>query len=118
MTRNCKWLQDRFEERYETKWFGFNRKNDSESSEKSKTFVGIRTEINHVNKIVTFEQAVRFGWDEYRRRFSPQLHSDPFPKLEAAGATANAKFHKRFRSKTAFGVCGSAGASRCAWSMQ
>jgi hypothetical protein len=54
MTRNCKWLQARFEERYETKWFGFNRKNDSESSEKSKTFVGIRTEINHVNKIFTF----------------------------------------------------------------
>jgi hypothetical protein len=64
-------LQDRFEERYEIKWLGFNSKNDSESSEKSKTFFGIRirTEIDHVNKIVTQDQtqlirkaAVRFGW--------------------------------------------------------
>jgi hypothetical protein len=62
------WLQDRFAER-------FNSKNDPESSEKSKTFVGIRTEIDHVNKIVTQDQtqlirkaAVRFGWDEYRKR--------------------------------------------------
>jgi hypothetical protein len=44
------WLQDRFEERYEIKWLGFN------SSEKSKKFVGIRTEIDHVNKIVTQDQ--------------------------------------------------------------
>jgi hypothetical protein len=99
-------LQDRFEERYEIKWLGFNSKNDSESSEKSKTFVGIRirTEIDHVNKIVTQDQtqlirkaAVRFGWDEHRKRFSPPVHSaqKPFPKMEA-GKTEEAQFHKRF----------------------
>ena len=102
------WLRARFEERYEIKWLGFNSKNDSESSEKSKTFVGIRTEIDHVNKIVTQDQtqlirkaAVRFGWDEHRKRFSPPVHNEPFPKLEE-GKTAEAKLHKRFRSKTGF----------------
>ena len=102
------WLRARFEERYEIRWLGFNSKNDSESSEKSKTFVGIRTEIDHVNKIVTQDQtqliqkaALRFGWDEHRKRFSPPVHNEPFPKLEE-GKTAEAKFHKRFRSKTGF----------------
>ena len=83
------WLRDRFEERYEIKWLGFNSKNDTESK-KSKIFVGIRTEIDHVNKIVTQDQtqlirkaAVRFGWDEHRKSFSPPVHNEPFPKLEA-----------------------------------
>ena len=102
------WLKDRFAERYEIKWLGFNSKNCNESSEKSKTFVGIRTEIDHVNQIVTQDQtqlirkaAVRFEWDEHRKRFSPPVHNEPFPKLEE-GKTVEAKFHKRFRSKTGF----------------
>ena len=102
------WLRARFEERYEIKWLGFNSKNDSESSEKSKTFVGIRTEIDHVNKIVTQDQkqliqkaALRFGWEAHRKRFSPPVHNEPFPKLEE-GKTAEAKLHKRYRSKTGF----------------
>ena len=102
------WLKDRFAERYEIKWLGFNSKNCDESSEKSKTFVGIRTEIDHVNQIVTQDQtqlirkaAVRFEWDEHRTRFSPPVHNEPFPKLEE-GKTVEAKFHKRFRSKTGF----------------
>jgi hypothetical protein len=75
------WLQDRFAERYKIKKLGFNSTNDTESSEKSKTFVGIRTEIDHVNKIVTQDQtqlirkaAARFGRDEHRKSFSPPVH--------------------------------------------
>ena len=61
-----------------------------------------------MNKIVTQYQtqlirkaAVRFGWGEHRKRFSPPVHNEPFPKLEE-GKTAEAKLHKRFRSKTDF----------------
>jgi hypothetical protein len=42
-----------------------------------------------------------FGWDEHRKRFAPPVHNAPFPKLEE-DKTAEAKFHKRFRSKTGF----------------
>ena len=61
-----------------------------------------------MNKIVTQDQtqlirkaAVRFEWDEHRKRFSPPVHNEPFPKLEE-GKTVEAKFHKRYRSKTGF----------------
>jgi hypothetical protein len=93
-------------------------------SEKSKTFVGIRTEIDHVNKIVTQDQTelirkavVRFEWDEHRKRFSPPVHNEPFPKLEE-GKTAEAKFHKRFRSKTAFWRMLQCRPVQTFWSMQ
>jgi hypothetical protein len=95
-----------------TKLNGFNSKNDSESSENSKTFVGIRTVSDHVNRIVTQDQtqlikksAVRFGWDEHRKRFSPPVHTSRFRKLEAA----KAKFQIE---DWLFGACGSTGAAR------
>ena len=56
-----------FEKRYEIKWLGYNSANCPESSEKSKTFVGIRTEIDPVTHVMTQDQtqlirkaAVRF----------------------------------------------------------
>ena len=112
------WLKDRFAGRYEIKWLGFNSKNCEESSEKSSTFVGIRTEIDHLNKIVTQDQtqlirkaaAERFGWDEHRKRFAPQVHNEPFLKLEE-GKTAEAKFHKAVQIKTVFLARRSANAS-------
>ena len=41
------WLKSKLNLRYECKWLGFNSKDCDESSEKSKVFVGIRTEIDH-----------------------------------------------------------------------
>jgi hypothetical protein len=69
--------------------------------------VPLKTKLSQ-NKVVTQDQtqlirrkSVRFGWDEHRKRFSPPVHNEPFPKLDE-GKTAEAKFHKRFLSKTAF----------------
>ena len=95
--QTVQWLQDRFAERYTIKWLGFN-------GEKSRTLVGIRTEMTiltrslrrlKLNCKLIRKAATRFGWDEHRKRFSPPVHNKPFPKLEA-GATVEAKLHKRF----------------------
>ena len=100
------WLKKMIAKRYEVKWLGFNSLNCKDSSEKSKVFVGIRTEIDHANQIMTQDQtqliqkaAVRFKWDG-RKRFSPPVASE-FPPLQE-GAKVNTEFHKRYRSKVGF----------------
>ena len=100
------WLKKMIAKRYEVKWLGFNSLNCKESSEKSKVFVGIRTEIDHANQIMTQDQtqliqkaAIRFKWDG-RKRFSPPVASE-FPPLQE-GAKVNTEFHKRYRSKVGF----------------
>jgi hypothetical protein len=81
--------------RYEIKWLGVNIKNDSESSEKSKTFVGIRAETDHANKIITQDQtqlirkaAVRFGW---RRRASKAFFAGAQRSVSEAGSGCNSR---------------------------
>ena len=64
------WLKSKLNLRYECKWLGFNSKDCDESSEKSKVFVGIRTEIDHSTQTMTQDQTAliqkaseRFKWD-------------------------------------------------------
>jgi hypothetical protein len=89
---------------------GFNSKNDTESSEKSKIVVGIRTEIDHVNKIVTQDQT-QFSIDSksssaiWLGRASKAFFAAGAQRTVSeagSGAKVEAKFLKRFRSKTAF----------------
>ena len=101
------WLQAQLEKRYEVKWLGYNSKNCAESSEKSKIFMGIRTEIDHSNQTVTQDQeqlirkaAERYKWDGVPR-YSPPVSDGPFPEL-AHGAKIDSIFHQRYRSKVGF----------------
>ena len=101
------WLKEQFQKRYEIKWIGYNSKNCPESSEKSKTFVGIRTEIDHVSKTMTQDQtqlirkaAERFNWDK-RTRYAPPVANSAFPAVQD-GKTVNPELQKRYRSKVGF----------------
>ena len=101
------WLRDKLNLRYECKWLGFNSKDCDESSEKSKVFVGIRTEIDHSTQTMTQDQtaliqkaAVRFKWDG-KTKFAPPVQTVPFPDL-ADGVKPDPIFHKRYRSKVGF----------------
>jgi hypothetical protein len=104
------WLRDRFEERYEIKWLVSIAKTILNPSEKSKIFVGIRTEIDHAGIGQQNRHAGSNSTDSKSQLwlgpaskafFAAGAQNEPFPKLEA-GANVEAKFHKRFRSKTAF----------------
>ena len=85
------WLRDRFEERYEIKWLVSIAKTILNPNEKSKIFVGIRTEIDHVNKIVTQDQTLLIRkassatWlgPPPKAFFAAGAQNEPFPKLEA-----------------------------------
>ena len=105
--KDLAWLQAQLEKRYEVKWLVYNSKNCAESSEKSKIFVGIRTEIDHSNQTVTQDQeqlirkaAARYKWDGVPR-YSPPVSDGPFPEL-AHGAKIDPIFHQRYRSKVGF----------------
>ena len=74
---NLEWLKAQLAKRYLIKFLGYNSKDCAESSNKSKTYVGVRTEIDHANKIVTQDQqeliergARKLEWDG-RKRWSP-----------------------------------------------
>ena len=102
--KQMSWLQQQLKLRYEVKWLGHTCKNAPDSSEKSKTYVGARTEVDPVTKVVTQDQtalidkmAVQFNFDPTRPRFSPPTHRE-FPSLES-GKTVDPKFHSRYRSK-------------------
>jgi len=101
------WLRSKLNLRYECKWLGFNSKDCDESSEKSKVFVGIRTEIDHSTQTMTQDQtaliqkaSVRFKWDG-KKKFAPPVQTVPFPEL-ADGVKPDPIFHKRYRSKVGF----------------
>jgi hypothetical protein len=75
---SMKWLQSQLKLRYLIKFLGYNSKDCAESSEKSKTYVGIRTEIYHKTKIVTRDQEAlivkasrKFEWDGRTRYNTP-----------------------------------------------
>ena len=60
------------------------------------------TKSSHKIKRNSCEKQRRdLGGDEHRKRFSPPVHNEPFPKLDE-GTKTEAKLHKRFRSKTGF----------------
>jgi len=74
------------------------------SSEKSKTYVGVRTEVDPVTKIVTQDQtqlikkmANEIGFDSSKPRYSPPKARE-FRQLEQ-GEKVEPKFHKRYRMK-------------------
>jgi len=101
------WLMKMIQQRYEVKWLGYNTKDCPESNEKSKTFVGIRTEIDHARQIMTQDQtqliqksAEKFKWDG-RKRYAPPVRNEQFPDVEN-GAKICPIFHKRYRSKVGF----------------
>ena len=67
---NLEWLKAQVAGRYLIKFQGYNSKDCEESTEKSKTYVGVRTEIDHASKAVTQDQtalilkaASKFKWD-------------------------------------------------------
>ncbi len=101
------WVKAELRRRYLIKFLGSTSVGDPEATEKSKTYVGIRTEVNPVTKIVTQDQtalinkaAVRFQFDKTRPRYNPPSHRELRPAEE--GANINAKFHSEFRSKVGF----------------
>jgi hypothetical protein len=68
--------------------------------------VGIRTEISKkssrkINAINSKSSGEISGWDEHqqhRKRFSPPVHDEPFPKLDENKST-EVKLHKLFIKK-------------------
>ena len=98
------WVREQFDKRYELKWLGYTTKNCLESSDKSKTYVGVRTEVDPVTKIVTQDQtqlinkmANQLGFDRTRPRYHPPS-TRMFPPLED-GIEVEAKFHRAYRQK-------------------
>jgi hypothetical protein len=101
-----KWLQSQLKLRYLIKFLGYNSKDCDESSEKSKTYVGIRTEIDHKTKIVTRDQealivkaARKFEWDGRPRYNTPTTKG---LKLMPETEKLCTKFHSKFRGKVGF----------------
>lgn len=98
------WLKSQFAKRYEIKWLGYTTKNCPESNEKSKTYVGVRTEVDPVTKVVTQDQtqlirkmASELGHDASKPRYAPP-RDRVFRQLEE-GEIVDAKFHKEYRTR-------------------
>jgi len=103
---NLEWLKAQLAKRYLIKFLGYNSKDCAESSNKSKTYVGVRTEIDHANKIVTQDQqeliergARKLEWDG-RKRWSPPTTKGLVPLEKDAKICP--KFHTQFRGKVGF----------------
>jgi len=103
---SMKWLQSQLKLRYLIKFLGYNSKDCDESSEKSKTYVGIRTEIDHKTKIVTRDQEAlivkasrKFEWDGRPRYNTPTTKG---LKLMPETEKLCPKFHSKFRGKVGF----------------
>ena len=102
--KQLEWLKRQFALRYEIKWLGYTEKNCAESSEKSKTYVGIRSEIDPVRKILTQDQtelirkmASGEEFDASRPRYSPP--SDRVFRQLRVGEKVEAKFHRQYRRR-------------------
>jgi len=103
-TEQIEWVRSQMEKRYEIKWLGYTCKNCDDSTEDSKTYVGVRTEMDPLTKIVTQDQtalirkmAKQFNFDPTKPRYSPPADRK-FPSLDK-GAKIDPKFHTRYRSK-------------------
>ena len=103
---NLDWLKGQLAKRYLIKFLGYNSKGCEQSSNKSKTYVGVRTEIDHASKVVTQDQqeliergARKFQWDG-RKRWSPPVTKGLVPLSKDAKICP--KFHTQFRGKVGF----------------
>ena len=92
------WLKKQFALRYEMKWLGSTTKNCLDSTEKSKTYVGVRTEVDPVTQVVTQDQtelikkmAKELGFDATKPRYSPP-RDRVFRQLDE-GEAVDKKFH-------------------------